>query len=361
MLKNKKMLILTSAVTLLPIFIGLLLWNKLPELITTHWGADGVADGWSSRTVAVFVMPVIMLAAHWLCLWFISLDKKNKGQSDKVFGLIMWIIPLMSLFVCGITFTAALGKPIYNESWSLVVLGLIFVIMGNYLPKCKQNYTVGIKVKWTLASEENWYATHRLAGKLWMVSGLGMMCCIFLPDRFLGWVMPGLFILMAGIPVVYSYFYYRKQAKAGQVPEKAVTALSAMPRKMRAIMLPFMVVILVGVLVVLFTGNIQVDYSEDYFTIRASYWDDAIIRYNAVQSVEYWEEFSPGVRTSGFGSPRLSMGSFRNEELGGYTLYAYTGCDAVVVLQVNDRYLVYGGQTEGETTAFYQHILENCQ
>ena len=64
--KKKRTLVLTSLLTLSPILIGLLLWNKLPEQMTTHWGADGVADGWSGRPFAVFGLPLIMLAVQWL-------------------------------------------------------------------------------------------------------------------------------------------------------------------------------------------------------------------------------------------------------------------------------------------------------
>lgn len=360
MLKNnKKQLLLSSAVTLVPILVGLLLWNRLPAHMTTHWGADGVADGWGSKAFTVFGMPLILLAVQWLCLWITSLDKKNKGQSNKVFGMVMWIIPILSLYTSGITYAVALGKDFHNDTLSLAFLGLVFVIVGNYLPKTKQNFTIGIKIKWTLASEENWNATHRLAGKLWVLGGLGMMACIFLPVGSLPWVLVAWIIVMTTIPVLYSYRYYRKQAKAGEVPEKAVIPLPGWSRGARVAMMIFMAVLLVGIAVVMFTGSIQVEYGEDSFTIRASYWDDLTVEYAAIDQVEYREDFSPGVRMSGFGSPRLGLGSFRNEELGNYTLYDHAGCDAVVVMKIQGKTLVFGGKTQEQTVELYQQIMEN--
>ena len=361
MLKKNKLLILTSAVTLSPIAAGLLLWNRLPENMTTHWGADGVADGWSSRAFAVFVMPLILLAVQWLCLWITSLDQKNKDQSRKVFGMVMWIIPILSLYTSGITYSTALGRSLENADWTLAFLGLVFVIVGNYLPKTKQNHTIGIKVWWTLASEENWNATHRLAGKLWVAGGLLMVFAVFLPETLVGAALVAIMVLMAGIPVVYSRWYYKQQAKAGIVPEKPFVPMPGWSHGVHTLVLAFTAVLLVGVLVVMFTGSIRVEYGEDHFTLRASYWEDAVVRYDAIQSAEYREAFTPGVRTSGFGSARLGMGSFQNDELGNYTLYDHAGCDAAVVMQVNGRWLVYSGKTEAETEAFYQQILQRLK
>ena len=360
MLKNHKgKLILSSVVILLPALLGALLWNRLPENMTTHWGGDGVADGWSSRAVAVFVMPLILLALHWLCLWITSKDRKNKDQSKKAFGMVFWISPLLSLFTSGITYATALGRDLQNDTLGLAFLGLIFVVIGNYLPKTKQNYTIGIKIKWALASEENWNATHRLAGKLWVAGGLGMMACIFLPIKLIPVVLPILLVVIAVIPMVYSWWYYRKQAQAGEVPEKAVMALPPWSRGVRTVVLAFTAVLLVFVVVICFTGNIDVEYGTDRFTIQASYWDDLTVRYEDITCVGWEEDFSPGSRTFGFGSPRLSMGTSQNEDFGTYTLYAYTGCDAVAVLEVNGRYLVFGGKTEEQTIELYHQILEH--
>ena len=214
MIKNNKLKsVISSAVILLPILIGLLLWNKLPDKIATHWGANGQANGWSSKPFAVFALPLFVFAIHWLCLFFTSKDPKNKGQSKKVFGLIFWICPAVSLFAGVLTYTIALGKELNASSAALVLIGLMYIILGNYMPKCKQNYTIGIKIQWTLDNEENWNATHRMAGKLWMICGLLFAACLLLPEKILVWAFLSIVTVSVVVPMVYSYHHYKKHRK----------------------------------------------------------------------------------------------------------------------------------------------------
>ena len=110
MLKRyKKQLIFSSIVILLPILAGMLMWNILPGNFATHWGFEGEANGFSSKATAVFVLPLILLAVHWICLFFTAKDLKNNEQNPKVFSMVLWIIPCISLIVCGSTYSIALG------------------------------------------------------------------------------------------------------------------------------------------------------------------------------------------------------------------------------------------------------------
>ena len=214
MIKNNwKKLIVTSVVILLPILFGVIVWDRLPERIATHWGADGNPDGWSGRAFAVFGMPLFLLAIHWLCAFFTARDPKNKDRNRKAFGLVLWICPLLSLLANTIVYATALGK-----EWSVEVImprfmGLLFVDIGNYLPKCQQNHTIGIRIKWTLESEDNWNATHRLSGRVWMVGGALIAASAFLPIAVALWVMIPLSLAMVIIPVAYSYTYHKRHGK----------------------------------------------------------------------------------------------------------------------------------------------------
>lgn len=205
--KNKGLLILTSLIILLPMAVGILLWDSLPEVMPTHWGANGQPNGWSSRPVAVFGMPLVLLVLHWVCMWVTDRDRKNKGQSEKVMILVMWLVPLVSLLGCSSTYAAALGRDVPTVSIATLFLGVVLIIVGNYLPKCKQNRAIGIKIKWTLENEENWNATHRLAGKLWVVGGLGILVCGLLSVTYL---MPVLLAAVVLIPVIYSWRYSKR-------------------------------------------------------------------------------------------------------------------------------------------------------
>ena len=104
-------------------------------------------------------------------------------------------------------YSAAMGKGIRMETFVSVSLGLLFVAIGNYLPKCQQNYTVGFKLPWTLHSEENWNRTHRLAGRLWVTGGFIMMILGFFNLIWLTIAVPA---IMALIPSLYSYILHRK-------------------------------------------------------------------------------------------------------------------------------------------------------
>ena len=90
------------------------------------------------------------------------------------------------------------------------MLGLLFLIIGNYLPKARQNYTIGIKIPWTLANEENWNRTHRLAGYLWMICGILMIFnCLtrFVPAIWLF----GILLIMVLVPCIYSFWLHAKK------------------------------------------------------------------------------------------------------------------------------------------------------
>lgn len=208
MKKYLKTMILTSFLTLLPIMAGLILWNRLPEQMPTHWGMDGQVDGWSGKVFGIFGLPLILLAVHWLCaLATFYADPKKQNHSDKILHLVLWITPVLSLLLHSFVYAAALGMAVDMNMMTPIILGLLFTVIGNYLPKCKQNYTIGIKIPWTLDSEENWNKTHRFAGILWVIGGLTVLVLGFFGAV---WVYIPIMIAMTIVPVVYSFLLYRK-------------------------------------------------------------------------------------------------------------------------------------------------------
>ena len=205
--RNLKVLIISSIVTLLPIVAGLILWNQLPEQIPTHWNASGEIDGWSSKPFAVFGLPLIMVAAQWLCMLGTSADPKKENHPANVLHLVLWIIPVLSVALNTMTYMAALGKEVRIEVIMPILIGLILAIVGNYMPKCKQNYTIGIKIPWTLNSEENWNRTHRFAGWLWTFCGIALMLTGIIGGF---WIFLFVVLLMVFAPILYSYLLFRK-------------------------------------------------------------------------------------------------------------------------------------------------------
>lgn len=206
--KYLKMMIITSIVILLPIVAGLILWNRFPEEVPIHFNMQGEPDGWGSKTTTVFLMPLLLLAFHWICVFVTTLDPKNKNITDKNMNLVLWIIPVLSVFESGLVYSYALGSKIDINIILPIFFGIGFIIIGNFMPKCKQNYTLGIKIPWTLESEENWNYTHRLAGKTWFFGGLMIIALSFLKNV---WIFMAITIIMVMIPVIGSYLFHKKE------------------------------------------------------------------------------------------------------------------------------------------------------
>jgi uncharacterized membrane protein len=167
----------------------------------------GEVDGDAPKLFAVIGMPLILLALQWLGAFAMLADPKHKNHSGKLLQIGFWIIPLVSVVMGTVIYSAALGYGMRAEVILPVLLGLLLTVIGNYMPKCRQNYTIGIKLPWTLHSEENWNRTHRLAGWLWVGGGLVMMVTAFFANVLLS-LIPVL--IMTLIPTVYSYILYRK-------------------------------------------------------------------------------------------------------------------------------------------------------
>ena len=212
--KCKKTLLLTSVLNLLPIGAGLILWDKLPEEMPIHWGINGEVDGWASRPVAVFLLPCILFATQWLCFFASGLDPKRRNINNKVMGIVLGIIPGINLAVHAGLYLYALGYEIDMIPVVCALFGVLFIIIGNYMPKCKQSYTLGIKLPWTLHDEENWNATHRLAGKLWVGGGIMLLFVGFLPAVAAFITMMSITAVMCIVPTVYSYRLYKKSQDA---------------------------------------------------------------------------------------------------------------------------------------------------
>ena len=207
---NKKTLIITSIVTILPVLIGIICWNRLPEVMATHFGFNNEANGFSSKAFAVFGLPLILLAVLWVGAFVTAHDPKRQNISPKMFSLMLWIAPVISLVAAATMYPVNLGYELNIVFFSELLLGLMFIIIGNYLPKARQNYTIGIKIPWTLANEENWNRTHRLAGYLWMICGILMILISltrFVPPEWL----VGIFMIMVLVPCIYSFWMHAKK------------------------------------------------------------------------------------------------------------------------------------------------------
>lgn len=207
MKQHKKLIIVTMLITLLPMLAGIVLWKELPDVVATHFNAQNEPNGWSSKGMAVFGIPAILTALHLFCVLMAGKDPRRQNISVKMQRLVLWICPLCS-FICGITiYGYALGAEIDFMRVVNLFIGFLFIGIGNYLPKSRQNGTVGIRLSWTLSNEENWNKTHRLAGWLWVLCGIVILFNVFLGQELL--LLAAVFVACI-IPTVYSYMLHRK-------------------------------------------------------------------------------------------------------------------------------------------------------
>ncbi len=354
--KYKKEIMISSILILLPILAGLLLWNRFPSEMPSHWGAEGSVDGFMNKAFMVFGFPLILLGLHWLAIMLTLLDPKNKEQSKKVMGILFWIFPVISVGMHTVLYCAAMGISVHLEQFVLPMFGVLFIIMGNYFPKVKQNSTFGIKLSWTLNNEENWNRTHRFASKIWVVGGFLLLLAVFLPNT---WILAVLIPVPAAMvlpPIVYSYCLHKKQVAAGAEP--VAYHPSKFQRNVGIIGTLIAIAVVIFLVIMMFTGDIDFKLEENQFTIQADYYEDLTVSYDKVESITYLEHYDGGYRVNGFGSPRLVMGKFENPEYGYYTRYAYTGCESGILLRSGDQALIISAETEGETQALYASLLE---
>ncbi len=186
------------------------LYPQLPESVPSHWNARGEIDGYMSKPWGVFLMPIITLAIY-LMFFALPLISPHGFRMEKFTGVVRVFQTVMVLFMSLVTVTtllAARGDAVPLSNITLGAVGMLLVVLGNYMGKIRKNFFIGIRTPWTLASDEVWARTHRLGGWTFSISGLLMMIASFTSAnaQILIWICAG----AALIPVLYSFILYRK-------------------------------------------------------------------------------------------------------------------------------------------------------
>ena len=208
---NRRTLIITSIVTILPILIGVVFWDRLPDVMATHFGTNNMANGFSSKAFAVFGIPLICLAVLWAGPLVITHDPRKRNITPKMFTLGLWIAPIISLVVAATMYPLNLGYPVNTTYVGELFVGMLLIIIGNYMPKARQNYTIGIRLPWTLANEENWNRTHRIAGYLWLISGILVVALTLCKVLNPGWMIVIIAVIVI-VPFFYSFWLHVRKA-----------------------------------------------------------------------------------------------------------------------------------------------------
>ena len=212
MKENRTTMILTCLLCLLPMALGLYFYKELPDQMPIHWNAAGAVDGYAPKALAVFGFPVFFAALEVLMFFVILNDPKKQNQSHIMRQLGFWSLPAIEIVVYTATIFSGLGYDLSITTIAMLLVGVMFIVVGNYMPKAKQNYTIGIKLPWTLDDTENWNKTHRLAGFLWVIGGIVFLVGAFLPGGAVLTLATALVMVL--VPTGYSYMLYCKKQKA---------------------------------------------------------------------------------------------------------------------------------------------------
>jgi uncharacterized membrane protein len=205
----KKMAWITSvALIALAFALSALFYDRLPDPVPTHWGLSGEADGFTPKPWGAFVLPLMMGALVALFALLPRISPRG-FRMDEFAGLWRGVVVATMAFMAvihGLTIMAALGTGDAVNRGVPLALGALFVLLGNYLPKVRRNFFMGIRTPWSLAHEEVWARTHRLGGKTFVAGGLLAIAGAIMGLHAL--VLAGL-VFAAIVPVVYSYFACR--------------------------------------------------------------------------------------------------------------------------------------------------------
>jgi uncharacterized membrane protein len=210
---NRKKEVIIWLLIILPFIYVLAVWNKVPEIVPTHFNAKGVPDDYSGKAFALLLLPVMNVIIYFILFYIPRIDPRRKNYA--FFGNSYQNIRLLiHLFLAGIfifiTQTTSGGVPLKMNAFLSGML-LFFALLGNYLRTVRSNFFVGIRTPWTLSSDLVWRKTHELAGKIWFYSGIILAIVVFfLPPVAATIVMFSGIFIMAIIPIVYSYFEYKK-------------------------------------------------------------------------------------------------------------------------------------------------------
>ena len=361
MIKNNKLkTILSSAVILLPMVFGLVMWNKIPDELVSHIGLDGKPDAFSHKSLLIFGLPLVFFVLHLLGLWLSDKDPGHKNQTKKAMGMIFWILPVASLFVNSLMYFIAFEMEFNPMILVVSFLAFMFIFIGNYMPTCKQSATVGIKIKWTLENVDNWRATHRFSGKVWFICGLLLIPFAFLPEKYAPALLTSIIFPVALLPVCYSYLYYKKQVKEGTYSADN-SIIKEVPKSYKKVSIAVLAILAVVFPVTMFTGDIDFVMGETALEIQADFYNDATIPYDSIDDIEYRDATVDGIRSGGFGSAKLLMGKFKNDEFGYYTRYTYAGDTDSVVITIDDDKLVIAGESKEATKAIYDALIEKVK
>ena len=199
-------------IVLLPFIYLAYIWNSLPEQVPMHWNLKGEIDDWGSKYSLIGLAFLLPVFTYVLMLVIPKIDPKKSMESmGGKYNQFKFILVAFMSFVVLVVMYISINQKLSNPNMIVILVGTLFVFMGNYFKVIKQNYFIGIKTPWTLENEEVWKLTHLLAGKMWVIGGIIIVICsLILPENINFYFLISITAVISIVPIVYSYLIYKK-------------------------------------------------------------------------------------------------------------------------------------------------------
>ena len=187
------------------------IWKGLPASVPLHWDIKGEIDRYGDKS-ELLLIPILLPLLIYIIFSLVPLiDPKGKikQMGNKYFMLKAAMTIFMSILAMIIIY-AVKNQSLYNPNYIVLLIGVLFVILGNYFKTLRANYFIGIKTPWTLENETVWKETHKLAGKIWFIGGFIIILSSLILDKKANFsVFVGITIIVSLVPVIYSFFKFR--------------------------------------------------------------------------------------------------------------------------------------------------------
>ena len=193
-----------------------IIWNELPNQVTTHFNISGAADDWSGKIMLPFLPCGLGIFIYLLMLIIPVFDPKKKIQQmgDKYYTFRLMLTFFFSALAAYLLFATKEGA-LKNPNILLALIGGLFAMLGNYFQAVRPNYFIGIRTPWTIENEQVWKKTHHLAGRLWMIGGISIIILSFIIKSNVAFavIFGTITLVMILVPIVFSYIEFRKEKK----------------------------------------------------------------------------------------------------------------------------------------------------
>ena len=197
-------------ISILPASFLAYLWNTLPDKVPLHWNINGEIDRYRNKTELLLIGLIpIFLYALLLFIPLIDPKKRLTAMGNKYYTIRLITTLFISILFTYIIFSVK-EQSLGNPNFIFMVIGMFFMLLGNYFKTIKPNYFVGIRTPWTLENEDIWKSTHKMGGKLWVVGGfLIIVCCFIFNKTIMNIIFLSITAVIVLVPIVYSYLKYK--------------------------------------------------------------------------------------------------------------------------------------------------------